>query len=38
MEYYTEEGGSSLNNVTESGQSEVYEEEYEDDGCRYHKE
>lgn len=39
MEYYTEEATSSLNNVSESGASEMnYEEEGEDDFCRYRKE
>lgn len=38
MEYYTEDATSSLNNVTESGATEVYEEEGEEDFCRYRKE
>jgi hypothetical protein len=38
MEYYTEEATSSLNNVTESGASEVYDEDGEDDFCKYRKE
>ena len=39
MEYYTEEGTSSLNNVSDSGASEIgYEEVGEEDFCRYRKE
>ena len=39
MEYYTEEGTSSLNNVSDSGASEMpYEEEGEEDFCKYRKE
>lgn len=39
MEYYTEEATSSLNNVSDSGASEMgYEEEGIDDFCRYRKE
>lgn len=39
MEYYTEEGASSINNVSDSGASEMqYEEEGEEDFCKYRKE
>jgi hypothetical protein len=40
MEYYTEEGTSSLNNGSESqnGSELNYEEEGEEEYCRYRKE
>lgn len=38
MEYYTEEGTSSLNNGSESQGSIEYEDEGEEDFCKYRKE
>ena len=39
MEYYTEEGTSSLNNGSESQNSVLeYEEDGEEDFCKYRKE
>ena len=40
MEYYTEEGTSSLNNgsETQNGSEMNYEEEGEEEYCRYRKE
>ena len=40
MEYYTEEGTSSLNNgsETQNGSEINYEEEGEEEYCRYRKE
>jgi len=37
MEYYTEEGTSSLNNESEASEMQ-YEEEGEEDFCKYRKE
>ncbi len=38
MEYYTEEGASSLNNITNSDNSDMQYEDEEDEFCRYRKE
>jgi hypothetical protein len=38
MEYYTEEGASSLNNITNSDNSDMQYDDEEDEFCRYRKE